>query len=74
MEISCASIRAYARRAVTVRPGYKHFLTSNFADGKNIQFVVRILIETYLVDNSDRNCSESPGKSTVGDRNDGSQK
>ena len=54
--------------------GYKHFLTSNFADGKNIQFVARILIETYLVDNSDRNCSESPGKSTVGDRNDGSQK
>jgi len=28
-------------------------------------------IETYLVDNSDRDSSEGPEKSTVGDRNDG---
>ena len=25
-------------------PGYKHFLTSNFADDKNIQFTIRILL------------------------------
>ena len=49
MEISCASIRAYARRAVTVRPGYKHFLTSNFVDCKNIQFTVRILSRPTLL-------------------------
>ena len=45
---------------------------SNFADGKNIQFMIRIFIVTYLVDNSDRDRIESPGKSMVGDRNNGS--
>ena len=38
------------------------FLASNFADGKNIQ----------LACYHDRDHSESPGKSMVGDRNDGS--
>ena len=54
------------------RPGY-NFLTSNFADGKNIQFTIRTLSRPtlYLVDNSDRDSSEGPEKSTVGDRNDG---
>jgi len=31
-------------------------------------------VETYLVDNSDRDRTESPGKLMVGDRNDGSRK
>jgi len=31
VEISCTSVRAYAWRAAIFRPGYKHFLTSNFA-------------------------------------------
>ena len=48
MEISCTSIRAYARRAVIVQPGHKHFLMSNFADGKNIQFKIRILSRPTL--------------------------
>jgi len=43
VEISCTSTRAYAWRAVIFRPGYKHLFTSNFADGKNIQFMIRIL-------------------------------
>jgi len=30
VEISCTSIRAYAQCAVIFRPGYEHFLTSNF--------------------------------------------
>jgi len=48
VEISCTSIRAYARCAVVIRPGYKHFLTSNFADGKNIQFTICILLRPTL--------------------------
>ena len=40
VEISCTSIRTYAWRVVIFRPGYKHFLMSNFADGKNIQFTI----------------------------------
>ena len=63
----------YAQRVVIVRPGYKHFLMSNFADGKNILHDSHF-IETYLVNNSDRDRGESPEKSMVGDRNDGSQK
>ena len=42
------SIRAYAWCAVIFRPGYKHFLTSNFPDGKNIQFTIRILSRPTL--------------------------
>ena len=38
VEISCISTRAYAWRAVIVRPNYKQFLLSNFAGGNNIQF------------------------------------
>ena len=41
-------MRAHERRAVTFRPGYKHFLTSNFADGKNIQFTIHILSRPTL--------------------------
>jgi len=51
--ISCCGdqlhkLRAYAWRAVIFRPGYKHFLTSNFADGKNIQLTIRILSRPTL--------------------------
>ena len=48
MEISCTSIRAYAWCAVIVRPGHKHFLMSNFAYGKNIQFTICILLRPTL--------------------------
>ena len=48
VDISCTSIRAYAWRTVIFRPGYKHFLMSNFADGKNIQFTIRILSRPTL--------------------------
>jgi len=47
-EISCISIRTYARRAVIVRPGSRHFLTSNLADGKNFQFTDHILSKPTL--------------------------
>ena len=70
VEISCTSIRAYAWSVVIFQPGYKHFLMSNFADGKNVQFTIRNL-STYLVDNSDRDRSEGQEKSMVGDRNGG---
>ena len=68
MKINCTSIRAYSQRAVIVQPGYNLFLMSIFVDGKTVHG--SYLIKTYLVDNSDRDRSESPGKSTVGDRND----
>ena len=49
VEISCTSIRAYARCVVIIiRPGYKHFLTSNFADSKNIQFTIGTLSRPTL--------------------------
>jgi len=48
VEISCTSIRAHVWCAVIFRPGYKHFLTSNFADSKNIQFMIRILSRPTL--------------------------
>ena len=55
------------RRAVI---SYKHFLTSNL----QIVRTYSSCFAFYLVDNSDRECSESPRKSMVGDRNDGSRK
>ena len=62
MKISCRSIGAYARHADIVQPGHKPFLTSNFADGKNIQFTIRILSRpTLSILNSDRDRSENPG-------------
>ena len=48
VEISYTSIRAYSWHVVIVRPGDKHFLTSNFADGKNIHFTIRILSRPTL--------------------------
>ena len=48
VEISCTSIRAYARWAFIFQPGYMHFLTSNFADGKTIQFMIHILSRPTL--------------------------
>jgi len=48
VEISCTSIRAHAWHAVIFRPGYKHFLTSNYKDGKNIQFTICILSRSTL--------------------------
>ena len=52
---------------------YTHFLTSDLADGKNIQFTIRILSRpTFSITVTDRR--ESPGKSLVGDTNDGSRK
>jgi len=33
----------------SVRPGYKHFWMSNFADGKNIQFTISILSRPTLL-------------------------
>ena len=57
--------RAYARHAVIVRlpsfvspttdrrPSYTHFLTSDLADGKNIQFTIRILSRpTFSIEGS----------------------
>ena len=62
MKISCRSIGAYARHADIVQPGHKPFLTSNFADGKNIQFTIRILSRpTLSILNSDRDHSENLG-------------
>jgi len=46
---SCISIRAYVWHAVIVQPGYNHFLTSNFADGKNIHFTICILWRPTLL-------------------------
>ena len=48
MEISCTSISAHAWRSVIFQPGYKHFLTSNLADGKNVQFTICILLRPTL--------------------------
>jgi len=48
MEVSCTSTRAYVQCAVIVQPDYKPFLTSNFADGKNIQFTICILLRPTL--------------------------
>ena len=64
MEISCTSVRACAWRTVIFQPGYKHFLTSNFADCNEHTVHDSYFIETYLVDNSDSDRSEGPEKST----------
>jgi len=48
VQISCTNIREYAWHAVIIRPGYKHLLMSNFEDGKNIQFTIRILLRPTL--------------------------
>ena len=74
MEISCTSTRAYAQRVVILQPGYRHSLMSDSAVGKNIQFTNHILSRPKFVNSSDRDRSVSPGKSTMGDRNDGSRK
>ena len=38
----------YAQRVVIVQPGYKLFFMSNFADGKNVSFTIRILSRLTL--------------------------
>ena len=47
-EISGTNGRAHALRAVIVRIGYKDFLTSNFADSKDIQCTTRTLSRPTL--------------------------
>ena len=66
--------RAHALRAVIVRLCYKDFLTSNFADRKGHSEHKSYFIETYLADSGNRDHSESPGRSTMRDRIDGSRK
>ena len=70
--------RRQMQRSATQALGYLHGmeslynpLTSNFEDGKNIQF---ILSRPTFVDSSDRDRSESPGKSTMGHRIEASRK
>ena len=72
--MSGTSARAHALRAVIVRLFYKDFLTSNFADRKGHSEHKSYFIETYLADGGDRDHSESPGRSTMRDRIDGSRK
>ena len=74
VEISGISARAHALRAVIVRLCYKDFLTSNLADRKGHSEHKSYFIETYLADSGDRDRSESPGRSTMRDRIDGSRK
>ena len=72
--MSGISARAHALRAVIVRLCYKDFVTSNFADRKGHSEHKSYFIETYLADSGDRDHSESPGRSTMRDRIDGSRK
>ena len=69
-----ASAKAHALRAVIVRLCYKDFLTSNFADSKGHSEYKSYFIETYLADSGDRDHSESPRRSRMRDRIDGSRK
>ena len=66
-EMSGTSARAHALRAVIVRLCYKDFLKGH-SEHKSY------FIETYLADSGDRDRSESPGRSTMRDRIDGSRK
>ena len=72
--MSGTSARAHALCALIVRLCYKDFLTSNFADRKGHSEHKSYFVETYLADSGDRDHSESPGKSTMRDRIDGSRK
>ena len=56
-EISCTSTKVHALHLVIIRCGYKHILTSNFADGKSIP-----CIPTLSIPCSNRDHSESPGR------------
>jgi len=69
VEISCTSTRAYLVHAVIIRPA---FFDVNFFNWWGRSVCKLHFIKTYLIDNSNRDRSESPGKFLVGHRNDGS--
>ena len=71
---SAAQALGHAWRAVIFRPGYKHFLTSNFADGKNIQFTIRILSRPTWWITMTETVVKAQRSRRVGDRNDGIRK
>jgi len=43
-EISCTSTKVHALHLVIIQCGYKHFLTSNFADGNSIPCIPTLSI------------------------------